>query len=252
MKNYFRLLSFVAFVSLITLVSCGDDTTKEGDLQINFKLQYDGQPLEMFKNYTYPVTGEKVLFSRISFFVADLVAKSTAGDKSLNDIDYLDLSAAHEDATKAKNGYSYVIKNLAPASYSGLEFSIGVPTAKNNLLPKDFPSTSVLSSNAEYWTAWKSYIFFRPEGKIALNNTAEPNDLFALHIGGNEMLLDIALAKQFAITSGNITQIDVIIDMAKFFNGTQKYNMSDGLQLHSLTQKQLMKILKDNLATAVK
>ena len=39
---------------------------------INFKLKYGSQNLEMFKEYNYPQSGEKLIFTRVSFYISEI------------------------------------------------------------------------------------------------------------------------------------------------------------------------------------
>lgn len=238
--------------STFFIYSCekdGDD--KGGTVNVRFKLVYGDAPLEMFKQYNYPVTNDKFFMTRLSFFLSNLKLKTGTNEILLKDIDYLNLTNAYTGGTPA-NGFEYTVKNVKSGDYSTLSFGIGVPAASNDKQPKDFPANSLLSSNAEYWTAWKSYIFFRPEGKIGLEGSSVLDTDFALHLGANEGFRDITLNKNIVVKSGGITDVDVTIDIQKFFNGKTWYDINETHQIHSLFQIPLITKLADNLVTAIK
>ena len=246
----FKVFGLFLLLSTMLMISCGDKEAT-GDLNIRFKLKYGDQPLEMFKEYNYPVTNEKLLFNRLSFFISDITLRSSEGDFNLKDIDYLDLTQSHTDPVKA-NGLEYKLSGILARNYTSLDFGIGVPKASNALQPKDFKAGHVLSGSAEYWSAWKSYIFFRPEGLIALNGEVKPESPFALHLGADEAYRIFNINKSISITENGVTNLDIEIDMKKFFDGKTLYDINDTQQIHSLFQIPLMKILADNLAVAVK
>lgn len=244
-------LILIAFLFIGMLSSCDkDEEMGNGTVNFRFHLTYGGQPLEMFKEYPYPVTGDKFRMSRLSFFLSELSLKNTSSDTLLKDIDYLNLTAAHT-APVAPDGFEYKIDNIASGNYNGFTFGIGVPPALNAKIPPDFPPGSVLSGTAEYWSAWKSYIFFRPEGKIGLNGGNNIDTNFALHIGGNEGYRVFDANRAIEVLPNKVTNVDINIDMQQFFNGTSPFNIRETQQIHSLSQMPLIKILADNLASAV-
>lgn len=248
----FRLV--VLFIGLFSIISCGNDDEQsdpKGTLNIHFKLAYDGAPLEMFKTYKYPGSNEDFFMTRLSFFISNLKLESSAESILLKDIDYLNLTAAHTGATIA-NGMEYKISGIKAGNYDKLKFSVGVPAESNAKQPKDFPASNILSSPSEYWTSWKSYIFFRPEGKIALDGSTTPDTDFGLHLGSDSAFLTLNLSKNVVIVNGKTTDIDVVIDIQKFFNGSTLHDINGTPQIHSLSQLTIMNKLVVNLQSAIK
>lgn len=238
----------------VLLMSCGgDDNPPEGKGTVNlrFKLVYGDEPVEMFKTYKYPVTNDDFFLTRVSFFLSELKIKSTSREVTLKDIDYLNLTASHTGNT-ANTGLEYKISDVPTGEYSALQFGIGVPKALNAKEPKDFSASSILSSSAEFWSSWKSYIFFRPEGKIALDGSTVFDTDFALHLGSDDAFSTYDLSKTIKIIDGQTTNVDITIDMQKFFNGGTLHDIENTPQIHSLVQLPIMKKLVENLKTAVK
>lgn len=246
----FKLLGLLVLFSVMLFSGCGDKEVT-GDLNIRFKLKYGDQPLEMFKEYNYPVSDEKMLFQRVSFFISNITLRSSEGDFNLKDIDYLDLTQAHTDPVKA-NGFEYKLSGILARNYTSLDFGIGVPKESNALQPKDFKAGHILSSSAEYWSTWKSYIFFRPEGLIALDGQTKPETSFALHLGADEAYRNFSINKSINITEGGVTNLDIEIDMKKFFDGKTLFDIHETQQIHSLFQLPIIDILADNLELAIK
>lgn len=237
---------------LLGLVSCMKmEKQTTGSLKLRFKMMYGDQPFEMFKEYSYPVTNDKFLMTRLSFFISNITLRSSTGDVVVKDIDYLNLTAAHTSPVSL-NGFEYIIQGIQTGNYSSIDFGIGVPPTLNALAPKDFGSESILSGAAEYWSAWKSYIFFRPEGQISLEGKPINETGFALHLGGDDAFRLIDLDKTIQIVENQTPNVDIIIDMQQFFNGKSLFDIRSTQQIHSLVQKPLITQLADNLVTAIK
>lgn len=238
---FFGLVLFSVFIS-----GCQDDTPvdEKGSINFRFKAMYDGQPLKIFENYTYPESEWSLYFTRISFYLSDLTIKSAQQSVNLVEIDYLNLTNSHVDPDN-DNGLEYKIEGIEPGNYESFDFGVGVQPRSNGLQPKDFPAGHILSSNAEYWTAWKSYIFFRPEGKIDFGSGVYDN--FALHLGGNASYVTISMDKPFEVKAGQETVVDIVIDMRKFFNASQLHDIQSTMQIHSLDKQAVMLKLVDNL-----
>lgn len=240
---------FFWFFLIIGIVSC-DKMSNEGVGAINFrfKLVFGDEPLEMFQPYEYPVTKDRFLMTRLSFFISDLTIRSQSGDVLLKDIDYLNLTQSHTSPVKA-NGLEYTIEGVTPGSYHSFDFGIGVPKVLNAKVPKDFKQEDILSSSAEYWSAWKSYIFFRPEGQISLNGKPITETSFALHLGADEAYKKIVFSKPVTVVKDQVTNVDIILDVQKFFNGKTLFDIRQTQQIHSLNQMPFIQQLAENLST---
>lgn len=230
--------------------SCEKEKTK-GDLDLVFFLEYGGKPLVIFDTFVYPTENNKLKFSRIAAYFSDISIRNSNGtDKLLKDIDFLDFSNAHTKAAGNK-GFTYTIKDVDAGNYSALSLAMGVPSNLNAKEPKDFSAGSLLSSSANYWTAWKSYIFMRTEGNIDFDNDSEMEDTFTLHAGGNEAYVPFSFNHIFSVKDNETTTIKIVIDMEKYFNGKAWYDIKNNSSIHSLEDKPAIETLTENLKTAV-
>ena len=161
--------------------ACKDDDNTNGTVELVFKLKYGNETLQMFNNYTYPETGQKLFFSRFSFFLSQVALSDGTTFTDIHDLSYHTLTNSHTGATNAAKGYSYSIADVKPGTYKTLKFGLGVPEESNNKTPAAFPSSHVLSQQAEYWSTWSSYVFTKTEGQIDFNNDGTPEEGFALH-----------------------------------------------------------------------
>lgn len=243
-----RVLFFLLTISFF--LSCNDDK-KTGNIDMVFYLTYKGEPLVMFDTVKYPVTNQDISFTRFAAYLSDVsFIKKDGAEIDKLDIDFLDMTNAHS-AQNASKGYTYSFKNVEEGDYNSFRFSFGVPAEMNAKAPKDFPSDNVLSSSANYWSAWKSYIFTRTEGKFDSDNNGSLENTFALHAGGDEAFITFTGEKSFSVREGQTARIELEIDMEKYFNGKTLYDINANPSIHSLEHKPLIVILRENLGTAV-
>jgi hypothetical protein len=234
---------------VLSLFSCHDDEKKTGDLNLRFHLLYDGQPMEMFAKYPYPGTNEPFYLTRLSFYLSDVSIKNTKESQLIKDIDFLNMTAAFT-GSYPQDGYVYKIAGVPQGEYTTLNFGIGVPKALNAKSPNQYPAGSILSSPTEYWESWKSYVFFKTEGSILFVNNAPAETDFALHLGGDEAYRMISLSKSISVKGDKVTNVDINLDIKKYFDGIKTYDIHDTQKIHSLYQMPLINTLMDNLVTA--
>lgn len=251
MKHQFFLNLAATFVFFLAIVGCEKETKSNdtGSVNLRIKLKFGEEDFQMFKEYPYPDSNKPFYMSRLSFFMAKLRLESGSESIALSEIDYLNVTPEHTPPIKPF-GFEKSFENVKVGDYNRLVFGVGVPADKNAKQPKDYPASDILSSTAEYWTSWKSYIFFRPEGQIALGNQSTPEDNFTLHLGGDEAYREIKMDKPIKIQAGQTTNVDLVFDVAKFFKGKSLYNIESVQSIHSLNQKSLIEILADNLPVA--
>lgn len=246
--------SFSLFSLIITTVlfsmGCEDtESPQQGNLTINFKLKYGQEPLAMFEPYTYP-TGQKMIFSRFSFYMGNTELKNNSGFKPIEEISYHNLTISHTGLNSASKGYDYTISGIQPGDYTALKFSLGVPKYLNDKTPADFSNDQILSNQAEYWSGWKSYVFTKTEGQIDFDGDGITESGFALHTGANDALRTIELPANIKIEDGKTSQLTVVIDVKKGFGNNPVYDIEANPQIHSLSQTPFVKQLVDNLMTA--
>lgn len=240
----------VLCVGILFLGCNSDEDLKEGTLALNFTLSYGDQPMKMYQNYIYPNPEVAIQFSRVSFFLNTLSVRDATKSTQVQDIDYINLTNAYIDPVQGK-GQIFEIKKVPTGTYNGMTFNIGLPAALNDKSPIDFGADHVLSSNAEYWTSWESYIFFKCEGLIADQTDPTPSIPLALHLGANFALLPVTLDKPFEIVGGKTTTVNINIDLKRFFGDNKIYDIYSNPQLHSLSQQPYIEELVKNLGASI-
>jgi len=233
---------WIWFIFAAALIGCSKDKI---ELSLRFQLQYQGDPLVILKDYSYP-DGKTVQFTRVSFFISELVVKDRDESVSLKEIDFVNLSQSHADEANAAEGYLYLQEEIPFSNIDQISFNIGLTPKQNETVPADYVSGEPLARPGEYWVAWDSYIFVKIEGWVDLDGDGAVETGIALHMGSNNVMrnvsLDIADAAQ---------EITMVLDLHSVFKREKIYDIATNPQLHSLSQLSAAEELADNLVRAL-
>jgi len=247
------LLPLTLLTVVMMMASCGSDDDEIKSLDMNFKLQYDGDPLVMFEDVTYP-NDETMEVTRVSFYLSDIALRTTEGETEIvSEAEYVDLTDSHIDAEKAVNGYMLNL-DTDGGNYDQLSFNIGLTESQNASVPEDYTSDNALSKSAEYWRSWNSYVFIKIEGYMDYNknDVMDSGEAFGLHLG-----TDASMRSMTSGISDPGEVMDIVIDIKDVFeNENGIYDIAAGPRLHTLSDATLanMAFLADGfeLATSVK
>lgn len=231
-------------LSILFFSSCCDTT---GNVELQFKLEYDGEPLVMFEDYTYP-DGQELFFTRFSFYLSEL----TIGDQIIDGVKLMDLTPDHTTLEKSQIGTIYTLENLELEDVTGLSFKIGLSPEINSTAPADYPSANDLSIVEEYWSPWDSYIFSKTEAKLDSDGDGSKELLVALHLGLDDALRSVNLETTFDVYEDNTIVKEIVIDLKKYFDGTQGvYDIIAVPQIHQTNTIAQINELADNLVEAI-
>ena len=224
--NYKSISLFTLLGLVILFSSCGKD---RGDLDLNFKLTYDGEPMVMFQEYTYP-SGEKFTLNRVSFYVSNIALDGNI----LKEVEYFDLSDSHNTLAGATDGLTYSFKDLPAESYANVKFSLGVSPENNAMTPADFENSNALSRAGEYWNGWESYVFMKMEGVLDHDGDGATDSGIALHVGGDENFANLTFPKPITISPDELATAEFTIDLKRAFeNNGNLYDLKTNSALHS-------------------
>lgn len=220
MKNILLLLTLT---SLLLASSCGKEKTEPIDtasMKISFKATYDGQPL-VLNTESYNYNGRPVRFSKINFYISDLVVLSDLGERELSEIYFVDLTKTHSSLEQANKGTEIEFSRIPVGDYSGLKFGVGVAADLNRTTPSDYSTSHPLGADnsGEYWDAWDSYIFAKIEGQYDLDdNGFDGNDIaFAYHTGMDRVYTSLELDNQNSLKAGETANINFELDIKQLF-----------------------------------
>jgi hypothetical protein len=176
-KQPLIILSFCAF---LVFFSCKKDEKITEPLQpsasapsvtMNFEALMNGKALTP-ETWYVNFYADSFTVRRFNYYISNIKLKRTDGFVFSEPESYH--LNKHIDLKKA-----FTITNVPPGTYTGIEFLIGVDSARN----VSGAQTADLSVDEQMFWEWNSgYIFFKLEGDC---RTADPDKTdFAIHVGG--------------------------------------------------------------------
>jgi hypothetical protein len=243
-----RKLLLLVFVLPFLTVKCSIDPVQpdcSGVLILNFKPVINAKPFII--NNVYEINGKKVRFSKFQFYSSSILTKIVGNDCNTNDeVIFVDLTTL-DDSIKANKGFTTTLKNRAPGSYSAISLGLGVNPVLNLKTPIDFPSSNPLSKSEEYWSGWKSYIFFKLEGLMDKDGNGTFETGITYHTGSDDAGYTVSVPVTYSFdNSGGLINFD--LDVNKLL---KDFDFNTLNKIENLTQKDDMKKLMLNLASAL-
>ncbi|HLP12692.1 MAG TPA: MbnP family protein [Flavobacteriales bacterium] len=219
--------------------------TTMGTLRVNFKTTFNGAPFAFYTDYTNPLN-QRAQFEIFKFFCTNFYAYNAAGD-----------SVLVKDAFKYdfETGATYFSVPMLPGDFTGMKLGFGVDSGRNHLDPTTYDPKHPLSynqANSMHWGWAGGYIFMKFEGRADTSGTGTgPLDVFLAYHPGNDACYEESpfLPKNFNVTIGQTTVLNLEMDVAKFFTTT-----TDTLDLrydnftHFTDNPGLAKIISKNIA----
>jgi hypothetical protein len=252
MKKLLLLLFVLPFLSS----KCEDDPKPvtvncEGVLNMNFKPTLNNQPF--VANKVFLINGKKVRFSKFQFYASTISASASADplgpiptcDDNAN-VFFMDFTQL-DDSLKSIKGVTTTLSQFRNGSFQDISFGLGVNATLNGKTPSDFTSTNPLSKSEEYWSSWKSYIFFKLEGLMDKDGDGSFETGITYHTGSNDAITSTKFTKNIEISSKGTT-LNFDLDMNKLLTG---FDFTTLNRIENLTQKEDMKKLMTNLVSAI-
>jgi len=246
--KYLRIL-IIAVVGLAIIQACSPEE-KEGSLEFNFKLVYDGSPLVAGQVYEYPL-GFEFFVTKFSMFLSELSIENSTTSLNISDAIYLDLAAEQFDSETAQDGATIRFENIPENEYTTMNVSLGLPGTLNSTNPTDYMTDSPLSNTGEYWAGWESYIFHKLEGKMDPDGDGELDAGIALHIGSNDAYRSRTIDKSIVVNGGETTVVEIEIDLKNvLLVEGQAFDLKETPQVHHLGVLPKVLPIMDNLIGA--
>ena len=232
-------------------ISLTADPTNRGTLNLNFRLQYDGQTMLMYENYSYPEPLFPFSISLLSFYISNITIVDGNEEKEILEIERIRFNENQDNLASAEAGVTLSIPLIEPGNYSTIRFGIGVPPDLNAKSPVDFPQNHPLFFSGEYWDSWNSYIFFKIEGKADTDNNSTQETNLALHAGSDDAFREKEFITNLTITAQQSTTLNFVIEVKDIFdNDGSVYDLISTPQIHSINQSNQVSQLADNLKKA--
>lgn len=168
---------FVAFVLLLSLVCCRQKEIEEtiapaynGRLNINLNHLVDTNTLHLDTSWYINAAGDSMRVSLFRYYISNIVLLKGTQRWTIDNSYFL----VDESMPLTK---TIQLKNLPGAEFDGIEFIIGVDSARN----MSGAQTGALDPQNDMFWGWSSgYIFFKTEGYF--RDSLERG--FSIHIGG--------------------------------------------------------------------
>ncbi|MEE9371877.1 MAG: MbnP family protein [Saprospiraceae bacterium] len=227
--------------------------TNRGILNLNFRLEYEGETLATFSDLNYPNPNFPFLVSLVSAFLSNITIFNGTNEQEILEIERIKINENQDDKASALLGTTLSIPHVVPGDFTGIRFGVGVPAQTNSKSPVDFPQNHPLFFSGEYWDSWDSYIFFKIEGKADMDQDGTKETNLALHVGSNEAFRIKEVMSEFTVKAQETTTLQFVIDVKDIFdmNGAI-YDIVEAPQIHSLSQIDQATQLADNLQQAIK
>ncbi|MFK7983795.1 MAG: MbnP family protein [Saprospiraceae bacterium] len=203
------------------VIACNKPTIALVDtasLNLSFRATYKSEPLIL--NQTYDYEGNNVKFSNINFYLANLVAVNDDGETELSEIQFINLSLAHNTLADAEKGFLMNFSKIPVGTYKYLKFGVGVPPDLNRTTPADYATNHPLGINngAQYSEEFDGYIFAKIEGAYDKDGDGfGSNDIsFAYQIGGRDNLYKTIESDNILnLEAGETTILDFELDVRR-------------------------------------
>lgn len=252
MKN---ILGILAFSCLLMTLSCKKDKSdpiETSGLDISFRAVYDGDPL-VLNQEVYDYQGSPIRFSKVNFYIANVVAINEDGETELSEIQFIDLSKTHNSTADAREGTVMEFSKVPVGIYDKFKFGIGVPSDLNKTTPSEYSTSHPLGTDnsGEYWEAWDSYIFAKVEGQYDENGDGFDGDdvSFAYHIGMNKSYQTITWTYGIDLIAGEATNLNFVLDLKKLLVNPDGEALE--LKPHDPTDEEDMEFIRNNFPKAL-
>lgn len=183
------------------------------------KPMWEGAAFDKYTVY-HNVMDYRVQVQMLKLYLSDIELLTSGDPQALSDIELFRLT----------DGPDTVDLDMAPGSYTGLRFGIGVPAGVNHGDPTSYAADHPLStSNGMHWTWAEGYRFVVFDGRFDTdpNATGLLPGLFSIHTGLDTCYREVEFGGlPVVVVSGSRTEVELTIDLARFF-----YTASDTIDL---------------------
>ena len=157
--------------------------------------------------------GNSYSISRVEYYLSGFTFQNTKGEKYVSDSVFL------VNAFNPVNEFQFI--GIPVGDYTNLSFYIGVEPTKN--LSGALPPTIENLNMAWPDQMGGGYHFLKYEGHFLKSDTIKG---FALHLGLNPYLIKVEFDKVFTVTNATRLDIDLEMDLNKWFDSPNVYDLT--------------------------
>lgn len=267
MKNTLSTLGMILLlcISSVSLTSCNndgctdpnalnfDDKADENDgsceyapatLMLNTDAKFGSEALVIGNEYTL-MSGRKISFDILRFYMSNFRLVSATGETSLEDV-YRQWSPEKSEMD---------LGTVPAGNYTALKFDVGVDDASNTGDPASWPDDHALSSSSatfDHWNWSSGYLFMKVEGKV---DGSDPMDGVAAddlrwHIGTSASRRTITIPVDLTIAEGGSGEVHIGVDAMEFFHLLDVTQASDRVT-HTNDNMPLAEHIANHFADAI-
>ena len=217
--------ALLTLFALLILVGCMDDDDRRvipqnAELTIDFRAEYDGQPLRIQSaTYDYP-TGDELKVGLFQYYVSDLeLLRPDADPLPLSEIELIRYQQADGVEVDPRRF------TVPTGDYNGVRFGLGVKPSLNAQDPSNFAADFVLN-DAEFWNANARYVFAKIEANARIGSSDMFDTGLSYHMGSDAVYRTVTLPLNFTVEQDE--KITVAADVLRALaSDTEVFDIAD-------------------------
>ncbi|MGB3546606.1 MAG: MbnP family protein [Saprospiraceae bacterium] len=246
----------LALLGVLLFATCEDDDNgaTTGDVELDFKAVYDGQPFQTQSvAYDYPGDAE-VKFQIFQFYLSDvtLLGENTTADHLLSEVELVRFRDQF-DITLARAGVNLPFTNVPVGTYRAVRFGLGVKPELNARPPSEFAADFALNEN-EYWGPAGMYVFAKIEGNAQVDNDGLFDDKLTYHMGRNDYYVTVTSESPLTVSGSTPAVAEFQVDLEKVMarSANDYLNIADTtIQVVHGSNQEVLQYLWQNLQTSL-
>ncbi len=186
------------------------------NLDLDFKLLYDGEPLIFGNFYDYsPET--QISIDRFSYFISDLVliGESGSDELELKEIDFLDYNKIDDPFPVTSPVINSRINNIPSGEYSAIKMGIGVNSELNATLTSEYSSSHPLGQADLYWDELNTFIFTMIKGGFDTDGNGDLDRIIFFRAGTTNLYTEVTIPVQLILRNSETGTLSFTVDLKK-------------------------------------
>lgn len=215
-----RKLAFLLGLSTILLISyaCRKQVVlgETANLDLQFKLLYDGAPL-IFGNFYDYGSETKITINRFGYYISDVVLLGDFGadELELKEIDFLNYEQVDSPVPVVAPIINSRINKIPTGNYSNIRLGIGVNSDLNTSSNSDFSTSHPLGQPELYWEEFQTYIFTLINGGFDTNGDGEIDSDIDFRAGTSNLYQEVTIPIQLMLSNNETGALSFTVDIKR-------------------------------------
>lgn len=220
LKIFFMALLAMSVLSLNSCDSDDDEVSEPPSAELGqMKIKFDHvwgptlAPFELNQEYSHPGTGEDITFTKLRYYISNVVLQNSNGSEWAAPESYYIVDAMESDP--------YIsITGVPSGSYTGISYLVGVDSTRN----VSGAQTGALDPAENMFWSWNTgYIFIKAEGT---SPQAGSGSVFSYHLGGFSGPTSALFQNNHQFTNATLDvavnanpEVHLFVNAARFWHG---------------------------------